>query len=235
MDALILAAGRGTRMGGIDTPKCLLDLGGLSIIQYQIKCLKNAGINKIFIVTGYHSEQIHLHLPNDLIFIHNVDFATTNNLYSVWTAKNSLDDDFICIYGDLLFDKNILNNCMQDQNEICLVIEKNVRDETMKVKIKNNLITQLSKNISNQNADGNFIGMAKFKKSISSLFFNEIDILVKNKNFDFYYTSAIESMIKNNQKINYIDTKNLNWMDIDEKNEFEDAKKLFRKMSEINF
>jgi len=234
MDALILAAGRGTRMGGIDTPKCLLDIGGLSIIQYQIKCLKNAGINKIFIITGYHSEQIHSHLSNDLIFIHNPDFATTNNLYSVWAAKNSLDDDFICIYGDLLFDKNILDNCIQDQNDVCLVIEKNVRDETMKVKIKNNLITQLSKNISNQDADGNFIGMAKFKKSISSLFFNEIDILVKNKNFDFYYTSAIESMIKNNQKINYVDTKNLNWMDIDEKNELEEAKILFNKMSEIN-
>ena len=91
MDALILAAGRGTRMGGIDTPKCLLDLGGLSIIQYQIKCLKNAGINKIFIVTGYNSEQIHSHLNDDFNFLHNVDFATTNNLYSVWTARNSLD------------------------------------------------------------------------------------------------------------------------------------------------
>ena len=102
MDALILAAGRGTRMGGIDTPKCLLDIGGLSIIQYQIKCLKNLGINKIFIVTGYHSEQIHSHLSDDLIFIHNEDFATTNNLYSVWAATNSLKDDFICIYGYLL-------------------------------------------------------------------------------------------------------------------------------------
>ena len=234
MDALILAAGRGTRMSGIDTPKCLLDIGGSSIIQYQIKCLKNVGINKIFIVTGYHSEQIHSHLSDDVIFIHNVDFATTNNLYSVWTAKNSLVDDFICIYGDLLFDEKILDNCMKDQNDVCLVIEKNVRDETMKVKTKNNLITQLSKNISNQSADGNFIGMAKFKKSVLSLFFNEIDILVKNKNFDFYYTSAIESMIKNNQKINYVDTKNLTWMDIDEKNELEEAKILFNKMSEAN-
>ena len=50
-------------MGEIDKPKCLLDLGGISIIiQYQIKCLKNIGINKIFIVTGYNSEQIHSHL-----------------------------------------------------------------------------------------------------------------------------------------------------------------------------
>ena len=89
------------------------------------------------------------------------DFATTNNLYSVWAAKNSLNDDFICIYGDLLFDKNILDNCIQDQSDICLVIEKNVRDETMKVKIENNLITQVNKNISNQDGRWKFYRYGK--------------------------------------------------------------------------
>jgi len=234
MDALILAAGRGTRMGEIDKPKCLLDLGGISIIKYQIECLKNMGIKKIFIVTGYNSEQIHSHLNDDFNFLHNVDFATTNNLYSVWTARNSLDDDFVCIYGDLLFDKKILDNCIQDMNDVCLAIEKNVRGETMKVKIKNNTIVELNKNILENDADGNFIGMAKFKKSVIPLFFNKISKLVKNNNFDSYYTASIELMIKDNKKINYIETNNLPWMDIDEQNEFEVAKKLFRKMSEIN-
>ena len=232
MDALILAAGRGTRMGEIDKPKCLLDLGGISIIKYQIKCLKNIGINKIFIVTGYNSEQIHSHLNDDFNFLHNVDFATTNNLYSVWTARNSLNDDFICIYGDLLFDQRILDYCINDVNDICLVVEKNVREETMKVKIENNTIIKLNKNIPENDADGNFIGMAKFRKSIIPLFFNKISRLVENNNFDSYYTEAIELMIKDNIKINYIETNNFSWMDIDEQNEFQAAKKLFYKMSE---
>ena len=232
MDALILAAGRGTRMGEIDKPKCLLDLGGISIIKYQIKCLKNIGINKIFIVTGYNSEQIHSHLNDDFNFLHNVDFATTNNLYSVWTARNSLNDDFICIYGDLLFDQRILDYCINDVNDICLVVEKNVREETMKVKIENNTIIKLNKNIPENDADGNFIGMAKFRKSIIPLFFNKISKLVENNNFNSYYTEAIELMIKDNKKINYIETNNFSWMDIDEQNEFQVAKKLFYKMSE---
>jgi choline kinase len=232
MDALILAAGRGTRMGEIDKPKCLLDLGGISIIKYQIKCLKNIGINKIFIVTGYNSEQIHSHLNDDFNFLHNVDFATTNNLYSVWTARNSLNDDFICIYGDLLFDQRILDYCINDVNDICLVVEKNVREETMKVKIENNTIIKLNKNIPENDADGNFIGMAKFRKSIIPLFFNKISKLVENNNFNSYYTEAIELMIKDNIKINYIETNNFSWMDIDEQNEFQVAKKLFYKMSE---
>jgi len=234
MDALILAAGCGTRMGGIEKPKCLLDLDGTTIIKHQINCFKNAGINKIFIVTGFHSELIHSHLSDKFTFLYNEDFATTNNLYSVWTARNSLDDDFICVYGDLLFHEKILESCINDTNDVCLVVEKDVRGETMKVKIEKNLIVQVNKGILQDKADGNFIGMAKFRKQIIPLLFKEISLLIKNGNLNSYYTSAIESMIKNDQEINYVETKNFPWMDIDEKNELQEAKKLFHKMSEDN-
>ena len=235
MDALILAAGRGTRMGQIDIPKCLLDIGGTSIINNQIKNFKNAGINRIFIVTGYNSELIHSHLNGDFIFLHNSDYANTNNLHSVWAAKDSLDDDFICVYGDLLFHKEILENCIQNDNDICLVIEKNVRSETMKVKIENNLIVEVNKRISEDLADGNFIGMAKFKKSVIPVLFREISLLVENGNLKSYYTSAIESLIKKDKKINFVETNNFPWMDIDEEQELAEAKKIYQNMSRVDF
>ena len=235
MDALILAAGRGTRMGQIDIPKCLLDIGGTSRINNQIKNFKNAGINRIFIVTGYNSELIHSHLNGDFIFLHNSDYANTNNLHSVWAAKDSLDDDFICVYGDLLFHKEILENCIQNDNDICLVIEKNVRSETMKVKIENNLIVEVNKSISQDLADGNFIGMAKFKKSMIPVLFGEISLLVDNGNLKSYYTSAIESLIKKDKKINFVETNNFPWMDIDEEQELAEAKKIYQNMSRVDF
>jgi len=231
MDALILAAGRGTRMGGIDKPKCLLDIGGTTIINNQIKHFKNVGINKIFIVTGYNSELLHSYLNHDFTFLHNTEYANTNNLYSVWTAKDSLDDDFICVYGDLLFHKEILDNCIQNNSDICLVIEKNVRSETMKVRIENNLIVEVNKNISEDLADGNFIGMAKFKKSVIPALFNEISLLIENDNLNSYYTSAIESLIQKNKKINFVETNNLPWMDIDEEHELAEAKKIYQNMN----
>ena len=235
MDALILAAGRGTRMGQIDIPKCLLDIGGTSIINNQIKNFKNAGINRIFIVTGYNSELIHSHLNGDFIFLHNSDYANTNNLHSVWAAKDSLDDDFICVYGDLLFHKEILENCIQNDNDICLVIEKNVRSETMKVKIENNLIVEVNKSISQDLADGNFIGMAKFKKSMIPVLFGEISLLVDNGNLKSYYTSAIESLIKKDEKINFVETNNFPWMDIDEEQELAEAKKIYQNMNRVDY
>jgi choline kinase len=217
-------------MGDIDKPKCLLDIGGTTMIEYQIKCFKNIGVNKIFIVTGYHSEMIQKHLTEDVIYLENTDYASTNNLYSVWAANKIITDDFICVYGDLFFDQQILQNCVDDTNEICLVLEKKIRNETMKARLNGNYVVEVNKKIPKNLANGNFIGMAKFKKQIIPSFFNEISKLVNQGNYDSYYTDAIESMIKTGSKINYMSTNNLSWLDMDEKFEFEETKKIYQKI-----
>jgi L-glutamine-phosphate cytidylyltransferase len=231
MDALILAAGTGSRMGGIDSPKCLLNIGNTSIINYQINCFKKLGFEKIFVLTGYNSKQIKSHVDKDVILIPTSNYLTTNNLYSIWDARNFLQNDFICVYGDLFFHKQILSNCINNKNDICLVIEKNIRSETMRVKIENDHIVEVNKTIPLELSHGNFIGMSKFKKHIIPNFFNEISKLIKIGNHDAYYTKAIESMIKNKQKIDYVETNNLPWLDIDEKHEYEEAKKIYQNMN----
>lgn len=231
MDALILAAGTGSRMGGIDSPKCLLNIGDTSIINYQINCFKKLGIEKIFVLTGYNSEQIKNHVNKDIILIPTSNYLTTNNLYSIWDARSFLQNDFICVYGDLFFHKQILSNCINNKNDVCLVIEKNIRSETMRVKIENDHIVEVNKTIPLKSSHGNFIGMSKFKKDVIPFFFNEVSKLIKIGNYDAYYTKAIESMIKNKQKIDYVETNNLPWLDIDEKHEYEEAKKIYQNMN----
>ena len=58
MFGLILAAGKGTRMGNIGKPKCLLRMGDTSIIEFQVEFLKKIGIHDILVITGYQSEKI---------------------------------------------------------------------------------------------------------------------------------------------------------------------------------
>jgi len=234
MDAVILAAGRGTRMGDLETPKCLIDLGGTKIIDYQINCFKEMGVENIFVVAGHNSEMISNHLDNKVTLIENPDYATTNNLYSLWVAKKILKNDFICIYSDLFFHKQILQNCINNEDEVCLVIEKNIRDETMRVKIKGNYIIEVNKVIPISSASGNFIGLAKFKKESIDLLFSEISKLTSQHNLNAYYTSAIESMIKKGKKIGFVETNNLPWMDIDEKHEIQKAKQIYQKINEAN-
>ena len=103
MIGLILAAGSGTRMKVMDTPKCLMNLGSIPIIEYQLQCFKEFGINDIVVVVGYNSKMIKEHVGKRAKFVDNLNYKTTNNLYSIWEARDSINDDFVCVYSDLLF------------------------------------------------------------------------------------------------------------------------------------
>ena len=74
MQAVILAAGKGTRMGIKDTPKCLLKIGNKSIIEHQVNYLRNIGCKKILVVTGYNSNKIKNTLGNSVEYIFNKNF-----------------------------------------------------------------------------------------------------------------------------------------------------------------
>lgn len=226
MQGVILAAGKGSRMGDIDTPKCLLEINEIPIIKHQINSFKKNGIDDILVVTGYKSEMIHNLLNNEVKYVQNSRFNEMNNIYSVWLAIQKLQDDFVCVYGDLMFDEKILEKCLEIKNEIGLMVEPNTRDETMKVKIENKKIVAVNKQIEHNVANGNFIGMAKFSKKIIKIFFDEIDELI-TKNVDGYYTLGIEGLIKKNIQVGYQFTNGLSWMDMDEMDEFEEAKKIF--------
>ena len=112
MQGLILAAGRGTRIGDIGIPKCLLKINGVSIIEHQINCFKKIGINDILVICGYQSEKIKKLVNQQVRFLYNPKFSETNNIYSMWIANNNLEEDFICVYGDLMFEPNILKKCL---------------------------------------------------------------------------------------------------------------------------
>tara|TARA_Y100000782_G_scaffold108354_1_gene131799 strand:+ start:3414 stop:4115 length:702 start_codon:yes stop_codon:yes gene_type:complete len=227
MQGLILAAGKGTRMGNIEVPKCLLEINGVPIIKHQINSFKKNGINDIVVVTGYKSEMIHDLLNDQVQYVHNSKFNEMNNIYSVWLAIQKLRGDFICVYGDLMFDEEILKKCLEIKSEIGLMVETNTRDETMKVKIENEKIVAVNKKIGYKIADGNFVGMAKFSKNVLKILFNEIDSLI-TENIDGYYTLGIENLIKKNVEVGYQVTNGLSWMDIDEEREFEESQKIFR-------
>ena len=231
---LILAAGAGTRMENSTTPKCLLNLDGLSIIEYQLQCFKEFGINDIVMVVGFNSDMIKERVGTNVRYVSNLNYKTTNNLYSMWEAHRSINDDFICIYGDLLFHKEILKNCIDSQSDVCLMVEKKMREETMRVKIQDDRIIQVNKLIPFDNADGNFIGMAKFRKAEKKFLFAEINELIQMGNQQSYYTSAIEKMISKGRLINYAYTAGYPWVDIDTIGELSDAKTIFRDLISNN-
>ena len=85
MKAIILAAGMGKRLKNVtlNRPKPLLEVANTTIIQYLVNCLKEIGVKKIYIVTGYKSKMIKNKLGNSVNYIHNKKFKSTNSIYSL--------------------------------------------------------------------------------------------------------------------------------------------------------
>ncbi|MEJ7709174.1 MAG: NTP transferase domain-containing protein [Pyrinomonadaceae bacterium] len=97
MRAIILAAGRGARLNGIigTDPKCMLRVGGLTLLERQIQELKSLDVDDVTVVVGYAAEQVRQAYSFAVDFIENKVFDQTNSLYSLWMARDLLLDGFV--------------------------------------------------------------------------------------------------------------------------------------------
>src|SRR5215218_3891200 len=103
MKGIILAAGRGARLNGgsNDMPKCLVSLGGETLLSRNIRLLRNAGIGEIVVVVGCAAETVR-RTCQGVEFVENARFAQTNSLYSLWLARPLLTDGFLVMNCDVL-------------------------------------------------------------------------------------------------------------------------------------
>jgi histidinol-phosphate/aromatic aminotransferase/cobyric acid decarboxylase-like protein len=113
--ALILAAGLGQRMRPLtaDVPKCLVEVNGVPILFSSLRVLASAGVTEAIIVVGHEAAQVRRRVGNNFagIDIEYVDaplFDTTNNIRSLWDARQYCDEDILLLEGDVLFDRDVV-------------------------------------------------------------------------------------------------------------------------------
>ncbi len=132
MQALMLAAGKGSRLGKYtkDNTKCMLEINGKPLIDQAIENLKKVGINKLIMVVGYKKENVIKYLGNEyngikIEYIENPIYNTTNNIYSLYLAKDKLiEDDSILLESDLIFEAKILEKLITDKRKNLAVVDK---------------------------------------------------------------------------------------------------------------
>ena len=129
MKALILNSGLGSRMGVLTSehPKCMTELNSKeTILSRQLNMLVAAGIKEVVITTGYYDGVLvnycnSLDLPLHITFVKNPIFDKTNYIYSIYCAKDYLDDDLILMHGDLVFENEVFDKVVQN-NSSCMVV-----------------------------------------------------------------------------------------------------------------
>jgi L-glutamine-phosphate cytidylyltransferase len=228
MKALILAAGRGTRIQSVhgDHPKCLIRFNGSksTILDHQIDSLLSIGVANIGIVVGYEKDQIIRHVIRNygdeqerFRFIENSAFATTNNIYSFWLAQTWLNrEPFVCLNADVVFDSRILIPAIQSLAPITMVVDPKWRDETMKVVISQDRVIRMSKRILQSEFSGTYIGVTAFAANVQQELFAKVETLIRSGKQNEFFNVAVQQLADEGVRVGFTSTGDLPWAEIDD-------------------
>lgn len=228
MKAIILAAGRGSRLKNLtkNKPKSFLKIFGKSMIQRQISNLKNSGITDIGIVVGYKGEKFRY--LNEKIF-KNSQWKNTNMVFSLFKSKNWLfNDDIIVCYSDVIFSKNVIKNLILSKSKISLPYFSGWK-KNWKMRYKNPLddlevflfngrkeLSQIGEKPKDYNQImGQFMGIIKFQKGVTKKIFTIFKKLPHKIQKRFEMTKFLNFLIQSNDfKIKVMRTDSY-WYEID--------------------
>ena len=232
MKAIILAAGRGTRLYPItlNKPKGLLEIGDETILDRLIYQFKESGVSDILIVVGYQKESLINHFGDSVRYSYYEDFSKTNNLHTLWSVRDELNDDVIITFADLVVHQSIIDKLVKSNNNITMAIDTSqVLDGTMRVAINNANIKNITTTTVDE-ADGNFIGISKNSRSGCGLLLDEMSKIVDG-HYEDYYTIAVDNLARRGVTVGYCDVKKYVWREIDTKEEYDELVNIYNTFS----
>ena len=248
MNAIILAAGEGTRLRPetISIPKGMVKLFDKSLLEMQIDVFKKCGINDISIVTGYLADKITFPSIN---YFKNENFPSTAGNESIFCAKEKLQDCTIITYSDLVFEKAVIDQVINFKGDIGIAVdldwEKNYVDrdqhpksEAENILINGNEILELRKNISECKENekiGECLGLMKFSRKASKVFLDKYSELEISHQGKFHNAPSLEKALISDMIQELIDSEinvepiyvSGKWCEIDTPQDLQIARKLF--------
>lgn len=217
--AVILAAGETL---DFDKPVGFLEILNSSLIERTIKLLSKYNIDKIIIAAGYKSEYYKKLTKeySNLKIIENKKYKTTGNMYSLYLLRKHLQEDFILLEGDLIFEENIISLLLNSKDKNVTMIDTSISDkeDSLYVTTKKNELLNISKGkYSLEKISGELIGISKLKYS-SYLKMLDKFTQIENKLF-FYEYSFLDKNIFSDLKC--ISSKENIWGEIDNQKQYE--------------
>jgi L-glutamine-phosphate cytidylyltransferase len=186
MRAIILAAGRGSRLNSHlgDGPKALLRVGGVTLVERQVRTLQEAGLREIVVVVGCEADRVRQHCGAGITYVENPEYASTNSLYSLWLARALLFEGFVVLNCDVLFHPQLLTDLLTARHEAALLLayrqpgDPPFGEEEMKVKVRGGRVMDMSKGMDPADADGENVGIARFDARVAPLLVRQMVELV---------------------------------------------------------
>jgi choline kinase len=235
VDALIMAAGRGSRLGAHaeDRPKSLVDLGGISPLELQIELLADRGIERVMIVTGYRHEIVEAAAVAraagrlEIEPIWNPYWSVTNVVGSAWLARDRLRGPFVYLHADTVFAPSILDDILAADGSVALPIDlRACEPEQMKATVVDGHVVDLSKELPPEATAGEFIGIGRFGADAVGPIRAALDVVLESGRLTAYFEAAINEAIAAGLDVRAIPTAGRPWTEIDFEADLELARHL---------
>jgi histidinol-phosphate/aromatic aminotransferase/cobyric acid decarboxylase-like protein/choline kinase len=244
MKAVILAAGIGRRLLPITEriPKCLVQVKGRSLLLHQLDAITDCGINKIVLVVGYKKELVQKQIGNSyrgvpVEYVINDDYATTNNIYSLWLAKDHLlDDDVILMECDIVFQKELLLRLLEHKGDAIILVDRfELGMDGTVVEVNQDGVVRRLITRSEQSNKFDFsrfhktINVHRFSRSfLTKVFVPSLEIYIKSRGVTSYYELVLAVLVYvRSPTISALSAAGLKWYEIDDENDLERAEYIF--------
>lgn len=234
MKLIILAAGMGNRLSPAteNTPKSLLKIDGeKTLLDKQLESAKYCGIKEVCIVTGFQNKKIEekvkdrVDLGLNISIIYNPFFKSHNNLVSLWLSTHFMDENFIMLNGDNIFNPSILANLIKKaqylENGLLVAINKKSlydEDDTKIILNKENRIIKISKEIDYNCISAEWIGMCAICGNFIKKFVDKINQIIqipKLLDGSPHYLSVFQGLIDDGENLETIEIEPNTWGEID--------------------
>lgn len=221
MKALILNSGLGSRMGVLTSehPKCMTEISAHeTILSRQLKLITEAGIEEVVITTGYYDGVLvnycnSLDLPLHYTFVKNPIYDQTNYIYSIYCAKDYLDDDIILMHGDLVFEGEVFDRVVTSSvSSMTVSSTLPLPEKDFKAKVVDGMVMAVGVDIFNEAMEAQ--ALYKLNKEDWKVWFNKIVEFCENDNRKVYAENALNEL-NGAANIHALDVQNLLCSEID--------------------
>ena len=243
MQAIMLAAGMGRRMGKYteEHTKCMMTVGGRTLLERTVEALQQAGIKKLVMIIGYQAEVLRSYIAEkkfdiEIEYVYNYEYATTNNIYSLYLAREYLKkDDTVLIESDLIYDSGIISDIVASPrpNLAVVAVYEQWMDGTVVTLGKDNDIVDFI-----DKAHFRYEDAAKYYKTVNIYKFSRefsekqylpfLEAYLKAYGVNQYYEQVLKilSHIRNSELYAHVLTDE-NWYEIDDAQDLDIADTMF--------
>ena len=234
-NAIILSAGQGKRLLPLTEtrPKSMLSVAGKPILEWQVQALLAAKIDRLSIITGFNSALIEEHIndrfgadPDRINTVFNPFYSVSDNLASCWMARHAMDEDFLLLNGDTLFEPALLDTVLNSPAApVTLTIDYKDRydNDDMRVELDGSMVRAVSKTLPDEHTMAESIGLLYFRGNGPALFRDQLDRQMKQgSGLRLWFLSVVDALARQSL-VRACSIKGRRWCEIDFKRDLENA------------